>query len=397
MLTEAQLLHLMNDLESAQVERTSSVNDMEKFCIAACGFANDLAGHRQPGYLLVGVDNGGRATGLKVTDQLLRTLAEVRASGNVLPTPTIEVYKISLRDGSGEVAILEVAPSDLPPVRYKGQVWIRTGPRRDRATEAEERRLIERRLSQARSFDARPCLEGSLGDLAADLFLNSYRHQAVAEEVVADNHRSLQHQLAALRFYDLKNDRPTHAGMLLFAKNPRYWLSGAYLQFLRLSGSRISPEEVLIEKELQGDLLTLLRELDILIDSQLSSRSVAQSTLREQRIADYPKSALREMLMNAVMHRDYESHSPIRFYWFADRVEVQNPGSLFGEASRENFPLQNAYRNPVIAEAMKVLGYVNRYGSGIARSQEALKANGNPAADFKFGDSYFLVTLRAPA
>ncbi len=394
MLTEHQLLTLMADLESDLVERTESVNDMEKFCIAACAFANDFPNHRQPGFLLVGVNNRGVAVGLKVTDKLLLTLGEVRANGNVLPIPAVQIYKIALSDGSGEVAVVEVIPSDLPPVRFKGQVWIRVGPRRALASESEERRLTERRVSHARTFDARPCRDSSVTDLATDLFLNTYRQQAVAEDVIAANHRELKQQLAALRFFDLANDCSTHAGILLFAKNPRFWLSGAYLQFLRLAGTALRPEDVLIEKELQGDLLTFLRELDILLESQLSARPAAQTALREQTVSDYPRFALREFLMNAVMHRDYEATAPIRFYWFADRIEIQNPGSLYGEASRENFPRQNAYRNPVVAEAMKTLGYVNRYGSGVERAQEALKTNGNPPAAFCFEDTYFLATVK---
>ena len=397
MLTEGELLNLMSDLESDRVERTESVNDMDKFCIAACAFANDFPKHGQCGYLLLGVNNRGKATGLKVTDKLLLTLGEVRANGNVLPIPAIQVYKLALSDGSGEVGVLEVLPSDLPPVRYKGQVWIRVGPRRAVASESEERRLTEKRISHARSFDARPCLGSAATDLAADLFLNNYRQQAVAEEIIAANHRELKQQLAALRFFDLANDCPTHAGILLFAKNPRYWLPGAYIQFLRLSRTHLRPEEVVLEKEIQGDLLTILRELDILVDSQLGMRPVAQSTLREESVADYPKFALREILMNAVMHRDYESTAPIRFYWFSDRIEVQNPGSLYGEASRANFPRQNAYRNPVIAEAMKTLGYVNRYGSGIERCQDSLTSNGNSPAVFSFEDTYFLASLKARA
>ena len=98
--------------------------------------------------------------------------------------------------------------------------------------------------------------------------------------------------------------------------------------------------------------------------------------------------------MNAIMHRLYESTSPIRFYWFSDRIEVQNPGGLFGEATPENFPRQNSYRNPVVAEAMKVLGYVNKYGRGVLRAQEALRINGNPPLDFKFEPTYFLAIVR---
>ena len=394
MLTESDLLALMADLESDRVERTEADNDMDKFCVATCCFANDFPRHGQPGYLLVGVNNKGRATGLKVTDKLLLTLGEVRANGNVQPLPAVQVYKVPLSDGSGEVAVLEVLPSDLPPVSYKQQIWIRVGPRRQIASEAEERILTERRVSHARSFDARPCLDSTVGDLATDLFLNTYRQQALQPEVVAANHRELVQQLASLRFYDLRKNCPTNAGILLFAKDPRFWLSGAYVQFLRISGSELTSEHVVVDKQVQGDLLSVLRELDLLIDSQLVSRPSPVSTLKEQTVADYPRFALRELVMNSIMHRDYEATAPIRFYWFSERIEIQNPGALYGEASPENFPRQNAYRNPVIAEAMKNLGYVHRYGSGIERAQTVLAANGNPPAEFDFKSTFFLATLR---
>src|SRR2546427_399294 len=159
MLTEGELLALMADLESDRVERTVSENDMEKFCIAACCFANDFPQHRKPGYLLVGVTDKGKANGLRVTDKLLRTLGEIRANGNVQPLPAILVYKLSLSTGSGDVAIVEVLPSDLPPVWYKGQVWIRVGPRRQIASDTEEKILMERRTASAKTVDAQPCVD----------------------------------------------------------------------------------------------------------------------------------------------------------------------------------------------------------------------------------------------
>jgi hypothetical protein len=105
--------------------------------------------------------------------------------------------------------------------------------------------------------------------------------------------------------------------------------------------------------------------------------------------------AIRELLMNAVMHRDYESNAPIRFYWFSDRIEIQNPGGLYGAVTPETFPNQNDYRNPKIAEAMKTLGYVNRFGRGIARAQRFLEENGNPQAEFDVTQAtFFLATIR---
>lgn len=116
--------------------------------------------------------------------------------------------------------------------------------------------------------------------------------------------------------------------------------------------------------------------------------------LRERTETDYPPVAIRELLLNAIMHRSYESNAPVRFYWYDDRIEIQNPGGLYGMASPENFPGQTDYRNPVIAGAMATLGYVNAFGRGVIRAQEALRRNGNPAAEFAFEPSHVLATIR---
>jgi ATP-dependent DNA helicase RecG len=117
------------------------------------------------------------------------------------------------------------------------------------------------------------------------------------------------------------------------------------------------------------------------------------SALEEKLLPDYPEWALRELLMNAVMHRNYDSNSPIRFYAFIDHIEILNPGGLYGEATPENFPTRNSYRNPVIAEAMKSLGFVNRFGYGVQRAQMLLSQNGNPPAEFEFDQHSFLVRI----
>ena len=121
---------------------------------------------------------------------------------------------------------------------------------------------------------------------------------------------------------------------------------------------------------------------------------MAESAFQERTEKDYPTVAVRELLLNAIMHRSYESNAPVRFYWYDDRIEIQNPGGLYGMASPENFPTQTDYRNPVIAEAMATLGYVNKFGRGVIRAQAELKRNGNPKAEFIFDPSHVLVTIR---
>ena len=89
--------------------------------------------------------------------------------------------------------------------------------------------------------------------------------------------------------------------------------------------------------------------------------------------------------MNAICHRDYQSNGPIQFYQYDDRIEIMNHGGLYGRANVQNFPNVNDYRNIVLAEAMKVLGFVNRHSRGVLRVQKELMANENGEAIFDFG------------
>jgi ATP-dependent DNA helicase RecG len=388
-ITQDELERMLTDLESDCIERTISVNNTDKFGQAICAFANDLPDHKKPGYLLVGVKNDGTLSGLAVTDQLLLTLGAIRSNGNVLPQPMLNVARFGL--AGGEIAVVEVFPSDLPPVRYKGTVWVRVGPQKAIANEQEDRVLSDKRVSMARSFDARPCTEARIDDLALGQF-DVYRRAAVDAETIADNHRSVELQLASLRMFDLDRECPTYAGVLLIGKNPRYYLTGAYIQYLKFPGGLLTdlPED---QAEISGDLLSVLRELELRLKTLIQTSLRPVNGLQERLVPDYPEKALRELLMNAVMHRNYDSNTPIRFYVFNDHIEIQSPGGLYGEATRKNFPTRNSYRNPIIAEAMKALGFVNRFGYGVQMAQKLLEENGNPPADFEFEDHSVLVKI----
>ena len=392
MITVTELTSLLADLDSDRIERTTSTTNTDKFAQAVCAFANDFPNHRQPGYLLIGVTDDGQPSGLKVTDELLLNLSALRSDGNIQPLPALSVARFSLPDG--DIAVVEVNPAHLPPVRYKGRVWLRVGPRRASATEQEELILSERRVSRAQSFDALPCVDSTLTDLSEDRFRLTYLRHAVSEEVIAENGRPLRQQLASLRFFDLAQDCPTHAGILVLADRPVHYLPGAYVQFVRYDGPSLA-SEVLDEKRAIGDLRTVLQTLDLIVDANLRRHPVAvPDSIREEMIHDYPRIALRELLLNAVMHRNYQSTAPIRFYCFPEHIMIDNPGGLYGEATAESFPRTVGYRNPIIAEAARVLGFTNRFGQGIARTMKALELNGNPPAKFEFDQTSFRVTIR---
>ncbi len=137
------------------------------------------------------------------------------------------------------------------------------------------------------------------------------------------------------------------------------------------------------ERQFAGPLYRMLPTLESFVkDAIITQRPVPDSLFRERTVWNYPEGAIRELLMNACMHRDYQANMPIRLYQFDDYIEVMDAGGLYGEARPENFPSVNDYRNPLVAEAMRVMKYVNKFNRGVTRVQEMLKDNGNPLAEF---------------
>ena len=98
--------------------------------------------------------------------------------------------------------VAEVSPSLLPPVRYRGRVFVRIGPRRDIASEAEERILTERRTAFMATFDATPCLGATLDDLNLEYIIKEYLPSVVTPEVLAEDKRDIKEQLSSVRLYD---------------------------------------------------------------------------------------------------------------------------------------------------------------------------------------------------
>lgn len=375
MLTLDEVKALMKDLESDRIERTISFKE-DKLGPAVCAFSNDFPNHRRPGYILLGVNDDGSVNGMTIGDEDLQKIGGVKSNGNVLPQPSIVVspiYKIE----AGDVVVVEVKPSSYPPVRYDGRCWIRIGPRRGKATVEEEKILTERRSSHARTYDLVPALGSALSDLSIEYFKSSYLPAAIDKDTLRENGRTTEEQLASLRFFDKTEKCPTYAGILILGINPEFYLPGSYIQYVKFDGEEMT-SNVEYEKKFSGALITELNSIDDFIKNNIiKERPVKKESFKEDTLRNYSYWALRELIMNAIMHRSYESNAPIYIYEFANRIEIINPGGLFGDVNEQNFPNASDYRNIVLAEAMKILGYVNRFNYGINRAKEELIKNGN--------------------
>lgn len=142
MITLEMVEALLADMESDLIERTISIKE-DKLGPAVCALSNDFPNHKKTGYVLLGVHDDGRIAGMTWADKELQTIGGVKTNGNVLPQPSMVVSPV-FKFTDGEVVVIQVNPSNYPPVRYDGRCWIRIGPRRAKATIEEEKILMSR-------------------------------------------------------------------------------------------------------------------------------------------------------------------------------------------------------------------------------------------------------------
>ena len=394
--TDAELLQIIEDDESDRVEFKESLSGDApgKIREAICAFANDLPRHEKPGFIFVGVKQDKTIVGLSVTDELLRQLADMKTDGNIVPPPSMTIEKRVLQ--GKEVAVVKVEPSNSPPVRYKGAIHIRIGPRRGIATVQDERILNEKRRYGDRPFDLYPIPTASISDLNLALFNYEYLPQAVSEEILAQNERSLNEQLAATKMITtVDQPEPTVLGILTIGKNPQDFLYGAYIQFLKIDGDELS-DPIVDSEDIRGVIPDQIRRLD---DKLIAHNRIAvdfTSGPVEKRTETYPIEALRQITRNAIMHRTYEgTNAPVRVTWFNNRIEITSPGGTYGGVTAENFgqPDLADYRNPNLAEAMRTLGYVQHFGMGIYIARNLLQELGHPEPEFEILDNFVRATI----
>jgi ATP-dependent DNA helicase RecG len=396
--TDVELLQIIDADESDRIEFKESLSGdaPKEIREAICAFANDLPRHEKPGFIFVGVRKDKTIVGLPVTDELLRQLADMKTDGNIVPPPSLTVEKRVLQDK--EVAVVKVQPTDSPPVRFKGTICIRTGPRRGIATSQDERILTEKRRHKDAFFDIQPIPISDLSDLHLTQFEHEYLPQAFDPDILEANERTLEERLAVTKMI-ASVDEPfaTVMGILVLGKNPQDFLPGAYVQFLRIDNIQLIDDNDILDSEgIRGTIPDILHRLDNKLIAHNRTAVDFTSSSIEQRTELYPIPALQQIIRNAVMHRTYEgTNAPVHVYWFSDHVEVLSPGGAFGAITAENFgkPHLIDYRNPNLAEAMRVLGYVQKFGSGIQITRNLLQKAGHPEPEFEILNNFVRATI----
>ncbi|HTW87463.1 MAG TPA: ATP-binding protein [Candidatus Binataceae bacterium] len=150
-------------------------------------------------------------------------------------------------------------------------------------------------------------------------------------------------------------------------------------------------DPILDQKEVGGTVPDQVRQIEELMRLNLRT-AVAIGGAQRSEQSDYPVEAFKQLIRNALLHRTYDASTmPVKVYWYSNRIEIMNPGGLFGEVNPDTI-WQNvtAYRNPLLAEGLKSLGVVERFGYGLVQARRAIEANGNPPLTTQFEANYTL-------
>jgi len=393
-MNEQMLIELWNQPESERIEWKPSLSQTDSIYRAICAFANDYHNNKQSGVIFIGREDTGKCSNRVIGDkEILAFVGKMRESGSILPFPKISYEQLIIEDCP--ILALIVEPSHSTPVEYGREAYIRQGTGSRRAFASEITILTQKRSS--RTFDGLAVNGAKYEDLDEFYLREQYIPAMVSREVLQENGRTLQDQLSALRVLTSQY-HPTALGLLVSGKDTRRFLPGAYVQFLRVDGLEVG-DPIIDSAEIFGRIRDVLQHsIDKLKTNIRISHKIDEMGIRIES-PDYPFEALRELVVNAIAHRDYEmSNAPTRITWFDDRIEIHNPGGPFGYVTEQTFgqPHVTDYRNPELIVALKHLGFAERFGMGIARVKRLLKDNRNPEIEFepRKHENYVLATVR---
>lgn len=304
----------------------------------------------------------------------------------VLPRPAIAMLE-------GKPVLLTTVPSGLPHAyALRGKYLEREG-KKNRTLGPRQLRDLLRQRGEG-NYEAQVPQGATLDDLDrervdsyAKLFLTDVSSRSRWDEGTLD----LLYRRGCLS-KETSTYRPTIAGLLLFGREPQRLLPSAEIVLVRYSGAEMS--DTFIRETARGSLSEQIRAAETFLIANMRKGARIQE-FRRQEQPEYPLPAVREVIVNAVAHRDYQIRGEeIRVLMFMDRVEVYSPGRLPGHITIENIVQERFARNEVIVQVLTDLGFVERLGYGIDRILRQMSEAGLPKPKFQETANGFRVTLR---
>lgn len=358
---------------------------------AVCGFLN-----QQGGTVLIGVKRDGAAPGVDEAAERLAQLTRLLME-SLVPRPLISLNIEVLRNR--QFILIEIPAAQEKPYSFDNKIWIRLGTRNLQATPDQSAEIVQLRAAAALRWGRNPLPGFEIDDCDVDELATTRKEISAGGRfgvaVPADDEELLQ------KLYLTQGSQLTNAAMVLFASDPRIWSPNVAMRIVSF-GEAGRSGKALHDQSLHGPAVRMLHQTVSIIQQHtgFSSRFKPSQIHREDRPA-YAVYALREGLVNAIVHRDYQSRNgEILVEIHPDRLVISNPGTLpEGWTPEDILKREESHpANPDIARVFHLRGLMERLGLGgrrLAEECRGLKAR-SPVWDSQNG-RVSLTLFKAPA
>lgn len=356
-MTSEQIQEMLSLGEGQRIEFKSSIKNVDVLGRIVCGFLNTTGG-----YLVCGIQEPGKITGLKLSEDIVAEIAH-KLHGGVSPKSLVSI-QAQVLEGKA-VLVIEVPAGKDVPYAFRGGIYLRVGDSTQPADAATIRDIVMRRQIEPERWERR----FSLADLETDVDLKEIQSAvADAKKVRRSYFRDATQPLMVLE--DLaaaKYGRLTNGGDVLFARNPAARLPQIRIRAMRYNSDKAG-DKFSDMKSFEGPLHSIFEEAYTFIVR--NTPSVSRFIKGNPKRLDsplYPEEAVREALINALVHRDYSAASGgVSIHVFPRRLEIWNSGPLPEGVTEENLPKGHisVLRNPDIAHALYLRGLMEKAGRG---------------------------------
>ena len=367
------LQHIIEQGENETSEFKTSFND--EVIITLSALANT-----QGGTVYIGVEDNGTVKGVFIGKETIgQWLNEIKNKTAPVIMPDVE----TIEDNTKTVIALKIQEYPVKPISVKGKYFKRVKNTNHLLAVSEITEMHIKSLQT--SWDAYPHATATFDDI------DFKKVSIFIEKVNSSGRFSLPSDVfdALTKLKLIQNNTPTNAALLLFTKDN-------FNHNIHV-GRFKTPDMIIDDKMLKGDLFTLVEETMQYIIGQIKvAFEITGKTTQRQEIFEYPIPALRELVMNAIVHRDYASPIDIQIKIFDQNITIYNPGKLFGNLTIEDLKTdyyQSNTRNKLIAEAFYLTKDIEKYGSGFIRIRKEIKSYPTMHYDYKEIANGFLVEL----
>lgn len=367
-----QVLQWIREGEGESVEfKQSPSNDLGK---SVSAFSNTNGGA-----ILIGVGDDGHLVGSK-GKKVLQEISDFMAS--VVPAPKISTKTFSIGDKAIVVVLVE---KGAHLYACRNVVYIRVG-RNNRPLSIQE--VIEKGNESLRIFFDEMTVKARVTDIDKNLVK---RFLKVREEVrgVTISSVSEERQMELVRILKGKKE-VMQGGLLFFGKTPQSWMPQARvhcIHFLDNDMQRYSDQRFF-----EGSLWRIIEEIETYLRSHVRRVGGDKKGFRRQEVFEYPLEAVREALLNALIHRNYFSAADVKLFFFPDRLVIKNPGS-FPHGVTPDMP-EHRPRNPLLAQYFYDVGLVEKYGSGLETMKRVCERSDSVTLEFDLREASTTVIFR---